>query len=84
MGCEFGDLSVESHDQVFSNGFERSNVLDLGRNDAGQESSGQLSCPSSLMVVMRRHKRCRARSDARFGIRESRLIGVFEHLLQSR
>jgi hypothetical protein len=53
MGCRSGDLSVESRDQVFSNGFERSNVLNLGGNAAGQASSDQLTYPSSLVVLMR-------------------------------
>jgi hypothetical protein len=71
MGCGFGALSVENHDQVFSNGFERSDLL---------------TCPSPLMVVMRllvdwRRKRCRAR--LRLGVREPKLSGIFEHLLQS-
>src|SRR5277367_300247 len=53
MSCGSGDLSVESHDQVFSNGFESSNVLNLGGNVAGQASSDQLSRPSLLMAVIR-------------------------------
>jgi hypothetical protein len=52
MGCRSGDLSVESRDQVFSNGFERSNVLNLGGNAAGQASSDQLTYPSSLVVLV--------------------------------
>ena len=53
MGCGSGDLSAESHDYVFSNGFERSNVLNLDGNAVGQVSSDQLSFPSPLVVVMK-------------------------------
>jgi hypothetical protein len=46
IGCGSGDLLVESHDQVFSNGLERSNMLGLGGNAAGWASLGQLRLPS--------------------------------------
>jgi hypothetical protein len=46
-------ISVESHDQVFPNGFERSNMLDLGGSVQDRRAQSSFPFPSQLVVVMK-------------------------------